>query len=101
MNILTFSEARASLKTVMDNVCNDHSPAVVTRVGGDHVVLMSLSDFNSIEETLYLLSSKNNASALMKSISQLRAGETRQHDFIGEIDVPKAEGKEQSKRNDQ
>lgn len=101
MNILTFSEARASLKTVMDNVCNDHAPAVVTRVGGDHVVLMSLSDFNSIEETLYLLSSKNNASALMQSISQLRAGETRQHDFIGEVNEPKTESKKQRRRQEQ
>ena len=40
MNVLTFSEARASLKTVMDKVCEDHDPTVITRVNGEHVVLM-------------------------------------------------------------
>lgn len=41
MNILTFSEARASLKTVMDDVCKDHTPTVVSRVNGEHVVILS------------------------------------------------------------
>ncbi len=82
MNILTFSEARASLKTVMDDVCKDHTPAVVTRVSGDHVVMLSLADFNSIEETMYLLSSANNASRLMESIAQLKAGKAQPRDLI-------------------
>lgn len=73
MNILTFSEARASLKTVMDDVCKDHTPTVVTRVNGEHVVMLSLDDYNSMEETMYLLSA-NNASRLMESIAQLKAG---------------------------
>ena len=82
MNILTFSEARASLKTVMDNVCKDHTPSVVTRVNGEHVVMLSLTDFNSIEETLYLLGSANNASRLMESIAQLKAGKAQPRDLI-------------------
>jgi len=82
MNILTFSEARASLKTVMDDVCKDHTPTVVTRVSGEHVVMLSLADFNSIEETMYLLSSANNASRLMESIAQLKAGKAQPRDLI-------------------
>ena len=82
MNILTFSEARASLKTVMDNVCKDHTPAIVTRVSGEHVVMLSLADFNSMEETLHLLSSANNASRLMESIAQLKAGKAQPRDLI-------------------
>jgi len=82
MNILTFSEARASLKTVMDDVCKDHTPTVITRVNGDHVVMLSLADFNSMEETMYLLSSPNNASRLMQSIAQLNAGEARPRELI-------------------
>jgi len=82
MNILTFSEARAGLKTVMDDVCRDHSPTVITRVNGEHVVMLSLSDFNSIEETLYLLGSAKNAKRLMESIAQLKAGKTKSRDLI-------------------
>jgi antitoxin YefM len=82
MNITTFSEARANLKTVMDNVCNDHAPTVITRVSGEHVVVMSLADYNSLEETMYLLSSAKNANRLMESIAQLRGGQTQQRELI-------------------
>ncbi|WP_028237822.1 type II toxin-antitoxin system Phd/YefM family antitoxin [Stutzerimonas azotifigens] len=81
MNILTFSQARASLKQTMDDVCRDHAPTVVTRTGGDHVVLLSLSDFNSMQETMHLLSSPKNASRLAESIAQLRAGKARVRDL--------------------
>jgi antitoxin YefM len=77
MNILTFSEARAGLKAVMDDVCTDHSPTVITRQNGEAVVMLSLADFNSIEETLYLLGSPKNASRLMESLAQLKAGKAR------------------------
>ncbi len=82
MNILTFSEARASLKTVMDNVCKDHTPTVVSRVSGEHVVMLSLADFNSMQETMYLLSSPANANHLMESIAQLKAGQTQPRELI-------------------
>jgi antitoxin YefM len=82
MNILTFSEARASLKSVMDDVCNDHTPTVITRVNGEHVVMLSLSDFNSIEETMYLLSSAKNASRLMESAAQIKAGKAQPRELI-------------------
>jgi len=82
MNVLTFSEARASLKTVMDDVCKDHAPTIVTRVSGEHVVMLSLADFNSMEETMYLLSSANNAKHLMESIAQLKAGKSKPRELI-------------------
>ena len=77
MKILTFSEARAGLKAVMDEVCTDNSPTVITRQSGEPVVMLSLADFNSIEETLYLLGSPKNASRLLESFEQLKAGKAR------------------------
>jgi antitoxin YefM len=77
MKILTYSEARAGLKAVMDDVCTDSSPTVITRQSGDPVVMLSLADFNSIEETLYLLGSPKNASRLLESFEQLKAGKAR------------------------
>ena len=82
MNILTFTEARAGFKTVMDTVCRDHTPTVITRVNGEHIVMLSLNDFNSMQETMHLLSSAKNASRLMESISQLRAGQTTPRKLI-------------------
>lgn len=74
MKILTFSDARAGLKSAMDAVCADHSPTIITRPRGEHVVMMSLEDFNSMQETMHLLSSPKNAARLMESIAQLHAG---------------------------
>ncbi|MDD1622675.1 MAG: type II toxin-antitoxin system prevent-host-death family antitoxin [Methylococcaceae bacterium] len=82
MNVLTFSEARASLKTVMDDVCKAHEPTVITRMNGEHVVMLSLADYNSIEETMYLLGSAKNASRLMESIAQLKAGKVQSHELM-------------------
>ncbi len=84
MNVLTFSEARASFKQAMDDVCNDHVPTVITRQRGEHVVMMSLADFNSMQETMYLLSSPKNANRLMESIAQLKAGKTRKLELNNE-----------------
>lgn len=82
MNVLTFSEARAGFKAVMDEVCKDHAPTVITRVSGEHVVMLSLADFNSMQETMHLLSSAKNAGRLMESIAQLRAGKARPRELV-------------------
>ena len=84
MNILTFSEARAGLKQAMDDVCRDHEPAVITRQRGEHVVLISLDDFNSMQETLHLLGSPVNAKRLSESIAEFNAGQTSRRGLIDE-----------------
>lgn len=81
MNIITYSEARAGFKSVMDTVCSDHEATVVTRVNGEHVVMLSLADYNSMQETMHLLASPKNAVRLMESIQQLRSGRARSRDF--------------------
>ncbi|MGB0360288.1 MAG: type II toxin-antitoxin system Phd/YefM family antitoxin [Endozoicomonas sp.] len=91
MNVLTYSEARASLKQAMDDVCKHHDPTVITRQRGDHVVMMSLEDYNSMEETMYLLSNPSNAQRLMRSIAQVKAGKAKIRELIGR---EQAEGEE-------
>jgi antitoxin YefM len=82
MNVLSFSEARSGLKSVMDAVCKDHEPTVITRVSGDHIVMLSLDDFNGMQETMHLLGTAKNATRLMESIAQLRAGKAKPRDLI-------------------
>jgi antitoxin YefM len=84
MNILSYSEARANLKKTMDEVCEDHSPTVITRQGGESVVLISLADYESMEETLYLLGSANNARRLLSSIAQVKAGKAKIRELIND-----------------
>lgn len=82
VNVLTYSEARASFKLAMDDVCRHHQPTVITRQRGEHVVMMSLADFNSMQETMYLLSSSKNAQRLMDSIAQVKAGKTHIRELL-------------------
>jgi len=61
MNALTYTDVRANFANVMDKVCDDHEPVIVTRSKKRPVVMMSLEDYESIEETMYLLKSPKNA----------------------------------------
>ena len=74
MHAITYSTARAKLADTMDRVCDDHEPIIITRNGQQAVVMMSLDDFKSLEETSYLLRSPKNAKRLLESIAALEAG---------------------------
>jgi antitoxin YefM len=82
MDSLSFSETRANLKAVMDKVVADRAPVAVTRQRGEGVVMISQSEWNSIEETLYLLSSPANARILLEAIAELDAGKGEEHELI-------------------
>jgi antitoxin YefM len=82
MDTLSFSDTRANLKAVMDRVVADRIPVAVTRQRGEGVVMISQSEWDSIEETLYLLQSPANAKRLLTSIAELDAGRGEEHELI-------------------
>ena len=83
MNSISFSESRANLKAVMDRVVADKAPVTITRARGQEaVVMVSASEWSSIEETLYLLSSPANAARRLDAIRGLEAGEGVEHELI-------------------
>ena len=74
MNALTYSTARAKLAGLIEKVCRDHAPVIITKKGDNSVVMMSLEDYEAMEETAYLLRSPKNAKRLMESIEDLKKG---------------------------
>lgn len=82
MDVLTFTDTRARLKEVMDRVVADHTPVVVTRQKAEPVVMVSLADWRSMEETVRLMSTSANASRLTAAIAQLDAGKGTERDLI-------------------
>ncbi len=84
MRIVSFSEARNSLKSVLDQVINDADCTVITRRDSEDAVVMSLDYYNSLMETVYLLKSPANAERLMKSIEQFKEGQVQQRDLLDE-----------------
>jgi antitoxin YefM len=71
MDAITYSSARANLARMMDRVCEDHDPLIITRNGGQSVVMLSLEDYQALEETAYLLRSPVNAKRLLSAITQV------------------------------
>ena len=74
MKIITYSEARSSLKNVLDTVHQDADVAIISRRDGADAVVMSLDHYQSIMETMHLLAAPANAAHLAKSIAQHKAG---------------------------
>lgn len=75
MQVRTYSDARSNLKAVMDQAIDNHEPVIITGKRG-HCVLMSLEDWNAMDETSYLLSASKNADRLRESIKELERGES-------------------------
>lgn len=82
MKAISYSEARENLKSVIDQVVADRAPIAITRQRGEGAVLVSESDWASIEETLYLLRSPANARELLNAIAELDAGKGEEHELI-------------------
>ena len=74
MNTITYTSARGNLAQTMAKVCDDHSPVIITRKTAQPVVMMSLEDFEALEETAYLLRSPKNARRLLESVAELEDG---------------------------
>ncbi len=75
MKAITYTDARENLASTMESVCIDHDPVIITRNREQAVVMMSLEDYESLQETAYLLRSPANARRLLESISELKNGD--------------------------
>lgn len=84
MRIVSFTEARNSLKAVLDQVSNDADHTVITRRDSEDAVVMSLDSYNSLMETVYLLKSPANAEHLAKSIQQYHQGTVQERHLIND-----------------
>ena len=87
MDVLTYTDARANLKGLMDRVVADVTQIVVTRQKAEPVVMVSLKEWNAILETMHLLSSPKNAERLITAIRELDGGNSAEHDLV-EADEP-------------
>jgi antitoxin YefM len=84
MRVLSFSEARNNLKSVLDHVVEDADYTIITRRDADDAVVVSLEFFNSLLETVYLLRSPANAAHLERSIAQLKEGKVLERELLND-----------------
>lgn len=84
MDAITYTQARKNFSGTMDKVCDDHSPIIITRQNRNPVVMISLEDYNAIEETLYLMRSQRNYSRLLESVENVRGNKVSKKNLIEE-----------------
>ena len=82
MQNIPFTYARKKLKDTIDYVCDNSEPVLITRGNKPAAVLLSLDDFNSYEETAYLMSNPVNSKRLLESLEELKSGKGIKMDLI-------------------
>jgi antitoxin YefM len=82
MNVINFSEFRTHLKANLDSVSEDNEIVIINRQKDNNVVLISLKEYNSLQETLHLLSSAKNRERLFLAIDRDNLGSYESHDLI-------------------
>ena len=73
MDAISYTNARSNLAKTMERVCDDHDPVIITRKNQRSVVMISLEDYQALEETAYLLRSPENARRLLESVAELES----------------------------
>lgn len=82
MKVMSMSESRANYAATLDSVINDQEEVVITRPGGENVVMLPQHEYESMRETLYLMSSPVNRQRISRAIEQLDGGEGQVRELI-------------------
>jgi antitoxin YefM len=82
MKSISYTSARSNLAKTMEHVCNDHAPVAITRKGEGAVVMISMADYESLEETAYLLRSPKNTRRLIEAVAELENGQGQEKELI-------------------
>ena len=82
MQVVSFTEARSSFKSVIDRVVDDNDATLIYRRDGENAILLSEASFNSMMETMHLLASPANARSLLKAIAQDKKGQAKRKTLI-------------------
>ena len=81
MDAISYTAARTRLAKTMERVCEDHSPVIITRNKAQSVVMMSLEDYEALQQTAYLLRAPRNARRLLESVVELEQGGGKERDL--------------------
>ena len=82
MQAISYTSARKHLAQTMKKVCDNHDPVIITRRSKEAVVMLSLEDYEALNETAYLLRNPRNAKRLRDSIEELESGKGIEQELI-------------------
>lgn len=73
MQAVFYSQARNNLRDIINQVCDNFEEFIITTKSKQSVVVISQAEYNSMKETIYLLSSKNNRDRLLDAVNQIES----------------------------
>jgi antitoxin YefM len=82
MKIMSMSESRANYAATLDSVVNDQEEVVITRPGGENVVMLPQREYEAMRETFYLMSSPVNRQRISRAIDQLDGGQGQVRELV-------------------
>lgn len=82
MEVVSYTDFRQSLKAHLDNVTNNNDTLIVPRGDGKSVVIISLEEYNSIQETFHLLKTEKNRARLAEALNRADAGVSEKHELM-------------------
>jgi len=82
MRAISYTAVRSNLAQTMKKVCEDHDPVIITRRNSEAVIIISLEDYESLNETACLLQNSRNAKRLLESIEELESGKGKERELI-------------------
>jgi antitoxin YefM len=82
MSVISFTDMRERLASVMDEAYENREAVIITRQKKPSMVLLSLEEYEAMQETLHLLRSPRNAERLMASIEAANRGELTERSLI-------------------
>ena len=82
MRAISYTAVRSNLAQTMKKVCEDHDPVIITRRNNESVVMISLEDYEALNETAYLLQNPRNAKRLLEAIEELESGKGKERKLI-------------------
>ena len=82
MEVTTLTDFRQNMRAYFEKVFNMGKPLFISRPKGRDMVLISKSEYDSMQETFHLLRSPKNADRLLKAIEADKAGEGNIQDLL-------------------
>jgi antitoxin YefM len=82
MRVVNYTDFRNNLARNLNTVNNDGEVMVVARPKNKNVVVMSMEEYNSIQETLHLTSTATNRKRLLESIAEMHEGKFAKHKLL-------------------
>lgn len=82
MQATNYSYARNNLKTLINKVCDDYEPLIITNKDNKNAVLISLEEYNALQEATFISSNKKDSEEILERMNDIKKGKFNKKDLL-------------------